>query len=165
MLWMEAFAVMAIGDVNPFIASDGVRVDGSGRMNAMLPFFLHLRVHDEQRIVWKMNCDLAFSVGSEFIFGFQISALDFTIISGHNLANPELSRDTETEAANDCSWTKICELVRVIAYALAAAFVAIDKGGVRYPLLRRLILEFFSIFIMIFDPFLDLHIYGCSDRL
>lgn len=55
--------IIAIRNIDALVPRDGVRTDGQGRGHGMLPFFLHLGVHHQQRVVWEMDGDLALRVG------------------------------------------------------------------------------------------------------
>lgn len=70
-LRMQVRFVVAIGDVDPLVAGYGVRVDGGGRGDTVLPFFLHLGVHYQEGVVGKVDGDLAGCVAC-FFFGFGI---------------------------------------------------------------------------------------------
>ena len=48
---MEAFPIVAVSDVNTLVTRDGMRVDDGGWVNGVLPLFLHLGMHHEERIV------------------------------------------------------------------------------------------------------------------
>jgi hypothetical protein len=53
--WVEARFVVSVGDIDSFVSGNWVWINGIGRNNAVLPIFLHLSMHDEQRVVRQMN--------------------------------------------------------------------------------------------------------------
>lgn len=48
---VEAFSVVPVSNVNSFVTSNGVGINDVRWMNAMFPFFLHFRMHNETRVV------------------------------------------------------------------------------------------------------------------
>lgn len=92
-----------------------------------------------------MYRDLTFSFGAEdapFVLGF-LSALIVSVttsivlvVSSHDLPDAKFSGDAQTKTPNYCTWTKVCELVRVVSHTLATAIIAIDESRVRDPFLR-----------------------------
>lgn len=125
---MEAFAVVSVSDIYSFVARNGMRIDHRSRMNAMLPLLLHLRVHHQKRVVRQMYRDLAFSICPP-VFG----AYWLFVIPRYDFPYSEFSSNTETQAANDGSWTKVGQLIGVKTYAFATAFVAVHKRCVWDP--------------------------------
>lgn len=152
---LKTFPVMAVGDIDPFIPSNRMGIDGGSRMDAVLPFLLHLRMHHQKRIVGQMDCYLTFSICS-----LILRACGVVIISSDNLADSKLSGDTKTQATNDCSWSEIRELIRVVTYAFASSGVAICESRVWYPLFWRLVFELLAIRVVRLDSFGDLLIYS-----
>ena len=59
---MQIVFVAAIRDVETLVSGDWVRVDGLRWSNRMLPFFLHLSMHDEEAVMWEMNRYLTLSI-------------------------------------------------------------------------------------------------------
>lgn len=49
--WVQMGLVVTICDVDASVAGHGMRVDGLGRGDAVLPFLLHFCMHHEQRVV------------------------------------------------------------------------------------------------------------------
>ena len=93
-----------------------MRVNGLCRGNAMLPFFLHLGVHDKQRIMREVDSNLALCISS-FIISFLCfrrtrCVFSFTgtliTIASHNMSNPELTGDSEAQAADHWVRAEVC---------------------------------------------------------
>ena len=148
MLRMEAFAVMAIGDVDSLVSSDGMRIDYRRLRDTMLPCFLHLRMHNKQRIVRQVYRDLAFNVCSLVLRAYKV----FIIASNYSTYT-KFSGNAKADTPNDSSWTKISELVSMITYAFIASLVTVYEGGVRHPSTRRLVLELLRLRIEMLDSF------------
>ena len=126
---MEAFAVISVSDIDSFVARYGMRIDHRRRMNAMLPFLLHLRMHHQKRVVRQVYRDLAFSV-CPLVFG----GCWLFVIPGYDFPYSKFSSNPKTQAANDGSRSKVGQLIAVIAHAFASALVAVDERRVRDPL-------------------------------
>lgn len=166
---METLAVVSVSNIDPFVASDRMRIDHGSWMDAVLPFLLHLRVHNQQRIVRQVYRDLAFSVCP-----LILRATRLFVIPSNNFPYPEISSNTKTQAANDSSRPKVCQLITMIAYSWILAeetiepmsflltytftttLVAIDKSCIWKPFLRGLILELFAVRVVRYDAFSDL---------
>ncbi len=71
-LGVQTGSVVAIRDVDALVAGNGVRINGRRGCDAVFPFLLHLRVHDEQGVVREVDRDLAGRVACGF-FGFGTS--------------------------------------------------------------------------------------------
>jgi hypothetical protein len=125
---MKTFTVVTVSDINPLVSSNWVRIDDWRWVYAMLPLFLHLCVHDKERIMRQMYSNLAFSICSLI---FRVCTL--FIIPSNNLSHSKFSGNSKTQATDDGSWSKVSQLISVVTYALAAALVAVDKGSVGYP--------------------------------
>ena len=79
-------------------------------MDAVLPFLLHLRMHNQQRIVRQVYRDLAFSVCP-----LILRATWLFVIPSNNFPYTEISSNTKTQAANDSSRPKVRQLITMIA--------------------------------------------------
>lgn len=79
--------VIPVCDVDALVARYWMRVDGLGRRNTVLPFLLHLCMHHQQRVVRKMNSNLALGISNQF--GITV------VVFGHNPAYAEFPRHTE----------------------------------------------------------------------
>lgn len=89
LLGMKAFAIVPIGDVDTLVASDGMRINDLGRMDAMLPLFLHFGMHHQERIMRKVYGNLSFSVCPQSILLRFIGLC--VLISGNNFPNSKFS--------------------------------------------------------------------------
>lgn len=89
---------------------------------------------------------LAFSIG--ILRGPGVGVL------GEDSAHAKLSCHTERDGADDGARTEICELVAVVSHALLRAVVAVDKGRVGDPGIRRLVFEFLAVWVACLDPML-----------
>jgi hypothetical protein len=99
---VECLAVVAIGDVDASVTSDGMRIDGCGRRDAVFPFLLHLGVHDEQGVMWQVNRELAFGIKVVVrVRGFVIGVFVF----GDDSSHAELAGYTEREGAYHGAWS------------------------------------------------------------
>ena len=78
---MEALPVMAIGDVDPLVAGDGMRIDGLGGVDAVFPSFLHFGVHDQEGVVGEVDRDLALGVTAACCGGGFFLVL-FVVVGG-----------------------------------------------------------------------------------
>ena len=145
---MHPGSVVSIGNVDAAVSRDRVRVDGKRRGDGVLPFFLHLCMHHKQRVVWQVNGNLALCVG--------ILRRPRVGILGQHATYTEFASDAEGYGANDGAGAEICELVAVVSDILLCAVVAIDKGGVGYPFVGRLVFELLAAGIPRFDPMLYL---------
>lgn len=63
---MEIVLVATIRDAETFVACQRVRIDDLRRSNRVFPLLLHLGVHDEERVVGQVDCDLALFVRHAF---------------------------------------------------------------------------------------------------
>lgn len=61
-LRMQFLFIISICDIDPFNASYWMWINSLCWSDTVLPFLLHLGMHNEQRIVGQMNCYLAFRV-------------------------------------------------------------------------------------------------------
>jgi len=157
--WMKFLPIVAIRDVYAFVTCNRVRVDCCGRRDAVLPFFLHLSMHDEERIVGKMNGKLTFGIGVATV-GW-VAALR---VFGQNSPHAKLPCNTKRERADNGAWAEIGELVRMPPNAFLRAVVAVDKCCVGRPWFRRLILELFPT-MMGTNALCYLSVDGVSDTL
>ena len=73
-------------------------------------------------------------------------------------SDSELSPYPEGYRADDCSRAKVRELIAVISYTLCSAVIAVDESRVGFPGVWRLMLELFTVGIMVFDAFFNLYI-------
>jgi hypothetical protein len=100
------------------------------RRDGVLPLFLHLGVHNEQRVVWEMYRDLALCIGERAVcFAILVTLCDY-------LADTKLASYAKAEATDNCTRAEICELICVVAYILFSAVITVDKSGVRFPWVR-----------------------------
>ena len=130
-LWMKRFSIITVSNVDTPVSCYRMWIDGKCRCDAMLPFFLHLSMHDQKRVVREMDRYLAFGIGTRVVLGFFI-------ISCHNLSNPEFSCYSEANATNYRTRTKIGELIGVIADTFSTTSVTVDKCCVWLPFFGRL---------------------------
>ena len=117
----------------------------------MLPFLLHLSMHDQERIVREMDGNLSLFVGGR------------SVNLWYNLAYSELSRHSKRQASDDGSRSKVCEMVGVPAYAFLPAVVAVDKGCVGLPFVWRLELEFLAAWLEVLHATLYLFVNSLAD--
>lgn len=148
---VQAGLVVAVRDVDAPVAGHGVRVDGMGWRDAVLPGFLHLGVHDQQRVVRQVDGDLARGVG----IGVPVL--------GHDPPDAKLPGHTQGERPYDGAGPEVGELVRVPAYGLGGAVVAVDERGVGGPRWRGLVPEFGCPRVVGPDALLDLLVDGLLD--
>lgn len=59
---VKTLPVIPICNVDTLATSDRMGVDRGCGMDTMLEFFLHLSVHDEERVMRQMDCNLTLSV-------------------------------------------------------------------------------------------------------
>ena len=150
---MEALRVVPVGDIDALIASDGMRVNSRRRVDAVLPFLLHLGMHDEQRIVREMNGHLPLGICSSII-GIGL----LLVISGENFSYPELPSNPKTQAANDSSWSQVGELIRMITNTFTSSLVAVRESCVWNPLFWRLVFELLASWVVMPDSLSDFFI-------
>lgn len=137
-----------------------MRINGLCWRNAVLPLFLHFGVHDEQRVVWKVDCDLAFCIG--FFLGFLLLFGGFFL--RNDSADSELSCYSQRDGADDSSRTEVGELIAMISYTFCAASITIHESSIWLPWIWRLILEFLATWVEFLDPngdfFVDSFLYS-----
>ena len=107
---VKRLAIVAVRDVDASVPSDGVRIDGGRRRDAMLPLLLHLGVHHEQRVMRQVDSDLTLGVG------VVVAIVLVVFIPGHDTSHAELSRHAEREGSDDGARAEVCELVAVLFY-------------------------------------------------
>ena len=105
---VKAFAIVSIRDVDAFVSCNRMRVDGRGRVDAVLPLFLHFGVHHQQRVVRQMDRDLAFGIAPHAVSLSLVSGSVVLVIASHDLPNAEFPGNAEADAADRGSWTKVC---------------------------------------------------------
>lgn len=66
-LWLHEVFQVSVGHVQSLAACNWMWVDCSCGQDAVLPLFLHLCVHNQQRVVRKMYCNLALFVCESFV--------------------------------------------------------------------------------------------------
>lgn len=86
---MQTLLVVPVGDVDPLVPRDRVRVDGRGGRDAVLPLLLHRGVHDQQRVVRQVDGELALGVGASLVV-VVVAAL-VVMVAGDDLADAELA--------------------------------------------------------------------------
>jgi hypothetical protein len=128
----------------------------------MLPLLLHLRMHDEERVVREVNGDLALGICILLRF-LSLFFGRITVILWNNATNPKLSSYSERNGSNDCMGSQIGELVTMISDALGTTIVAVHERCIWLPLAGRLVLEFLAIWILGFDTGRDFQIDHCLD--
>lgn len=101
---MEAVAITAVRDINTPVSRDRVRINGRRRRDAVLPLFLHLGVHHQQRVVREVDGDLALGIGAVAVFRTSLGAgtiwctltLALALVAKRDdLPDAELSRDAQ----------------------------------------------------------------------
>ena len=123
-------AVVPICDVDPLVPGDRVRIDGRRGGDAVLPFFLHFRVHDQQRIVREVDGYLALGIG---VLGGSVVA-----VPREDSADTKFASHSQRYRSYDSPWAQVRELVAVPANALLRAIVAVHKRRVWGPRMWRL---------------------------
>lgn len=78
----------------------------------------------------------------------------------NDLPDSELASYPKAEAADDCATAEVGSFVAVIAHALFAAVVAVNKRSVRLPLIGRLELEFLPARLKVAHTPLDFCVNG-----
>ena len=123
----------------------------------MFPFFLHLGVHDEERVVREVDRDLAGCVAGIWV-GFGVEGgrtFGGDVFGWHDLTYAKLSGDAQGQAADDSTGPEVSQLIGVVANRLTTAIIAIDEGGVGDPVVVVLASQFLAIRVEVFDPILD----------
>lgn len=116
---MHVGAVVPVRDVDPLVPRNGVRIDGQRRRDAVLPFLLHLCVHDQQRVVWQVDRDLPFRI--------DVLGRPVVRIFWEDPANSEFTSHAQGYRSYYGARAQICELVTVPANALLWAIVTVHK--------------------------------------
>ena len=120
---VEAVAVVAVRDVDAPGARHGVRVDGLGGRHAVLPFFLHVGVHDQEGVVREVDGDLAGEVrvvvavalGLAFIvLGVAAVVGGVILVLGKHAPDTEFAGDAEGEGTDYGARSQVCDLVAVL---------------------------------------------------
>jgi len=127
-------AVGAVGHVYAGGAGERVRVDGAGGGDAVLPFFLHAGVHDEEGVVREVDRDGSLGLGVRVKVGERVGVrVRVRGIAGQDATYAELSSDAERERGDDGAGAEVRQLVAVPADGLGRVGVAVDEGGVGDP--------------------------------
>jgi hypothetical protein len=100
--------------------------------------------------MWEVDGDLSLNIRVFFGFIFLVFFL------GDYASDSEFSGDAQRYGTDDGSRTKIGELIAMVSHALGSAVVAVYKGGVGFPRVRRLILELLAVGVVVFDALCDL---------
>lgn len=127
---MEVSSVVPIGDIDSPAPCYRVRINCLCWCDGVFPFFLHLSVHDQERVVRQVDGDLALQVG--------ISPCSLVHVLWNNPPDTELSSNAQGQRTDHSSRTKVSELIAVIANVLLGAVVAVDECRVWLPSVRRL---------------------------
>ena len=146
---MQAILVESICDVKPLILRKWMWINSLGRCDAVFPLFLHLSMHDQERVVWEVNANLTLCVCKRAVCFLML------VVLRNNLAHAELPGYSETQAADYCAGAEISELVGMVSDTLLGAIVAVDESGVGLPWARRLVLELFTIGVVVAYSTLD----------
>lgn len=127
---MQRGAVGAVGHVYAGGAGERVRVDGAGGGDAVLPFFLHAGVHDEEGVVREVDRDGSLGLGVRVGVGVRVRVRG---IAGQDPTYAELSSDAERERGDDGAGAEVRQLVAVPADGLGRVGIAVDERGVGDP--------------------------------
>lgn len=128
---MKVRLVVTISNIDPPVPSYRVRINSLGWCDAMLPLFLHLSVHDKQRIMRQVDryLPLHISIIRGAVFG----------VFWHDAANAEFPCHAEGERTYDGTGTEIGKVVAMVPDGFLRSVVAVDESRVWRPLVGTLV--------------------------
>jgi hypothetical protein len=104
---MQIVLEASVRDIDSLPSCNRVRIDALCWRYTVLPLLLHLSMHYQQRVMWKVNCNLSLLVCAVF-HGF--------VVARHYFAYSKFAGDAKGEASDYGSGAEIGELVGMVSY-------------------------------------------------